>query len=385
MLIVSDSKHSLVSAIAEGITVDFSNQEKALSTIIFSIKDHSILSVIATDDLVVTLSSKIAQKLGIPSNHPDSTLLTFRKDLARLRLKERNCNTPEFSICHVNQIIETALEQQYPVVLKPLMLSGSRGVIRANNAEQFIAAAETIKLIISDEICSNYERHHFLVEKYLQGEEVAIDAFIQNGKFILLAIFDKPEPLEGPYFEESYYITPSQHSEETQQKIISEVSKCCQAYGLSHGPIHAEARITTQGVVIIEIASRTIGGQCAQLIEYTLGTKLEDVIIRLMCMQSLQLEQKTQYAGVLMIPIESKGILKRIEGITSAQKTMNITDVQIHINPGYELVPLPIGNSYLGFIFASADSFSETYSSLTEAYKKLNFITQPNWKIEPNK
>ncbi|MCP4075542.1 MAG: ATP-grasp domain-containing protein [Gammaproteobacteria bacterium] len=383
LLIVSDSKHSLVSSIASGITIDFTQPEQALDTILSSIQFKNILAVIATDDLVVTLSSKIAKALGLAFNEPESTRLTYRKDLARIRLKERQCNVPEFDICHFDQTLVKSANCHYPVVLKPLMLSGSRGIIKANNSKEFIAAAQRIQKILSKEVCHEYESQHFLIEQFLQGDEIAIDGFVQNGQFITLSLFDKPDPLNGPYFEESFYITPSRHSVEVQQEIKKEIEKCCHAYGLTHGPIHAEARITDQGIFLIEMASRTIGGQCAQLIEYVLGLKLEEVIIRLMCFESLQLEFKKNHAGVLMIPIHRKGILKRVEGLIEAQQVEHISNIEIHIQPGYELVPLPEGSSYLGFIFASAESFSETLTALRKAHQKLTFITSDSWSLEP--
>ena len=263
------------------------------------------------------------------------------------------------------------------------MLSGSRGVIRANSTKEFVTAADKIKNILSKEQCDDYEGSHFLIEQFLHGEEIAIDGFVQNGQFISLSLFDKPEPLNGPYFEESYYITPSRHSIEVQQAIINEVQKCCIAYGLTHGPVHAEARITDQGIVLIEMASRTIGGQCAQLIEYALGIKLEEVIIRLMCFEKLKFDIKQKHAGVLMIPIKKRGILKRVEGLLEAQKVNHISNIEIHIQPGYELIPLPEGASYLGFIFASADSFADTFNALRNCHEKLKFITSESWSLEP--
>ena len=163
---------------------------------------------------------------------------------------------------------------------------------------------------------------------------------------------------------------------------MDEVERCCKAYGLRHGPIHAEARITDQGVVLLEMASRTIGGQCARLIEYVLGHKLEQVIIQMMCDQSPLLEPSDEHAGVLMIPIEQQGVLKRVEGLLQAQQVPFITDIEIHIQPGYELVPLPEGSSYLGFIFASAKRFDQTLQALREAHRQLKFVTTHSWAIE---
>ncbi len=382
LTIVSDSEHSLVPAIASGITVDFSRPEQALKQVLSSISEQNIVTIISTDDAVVTFSSQLAQHLGLPHNDPQAALLTYRKDLARECLQASGCNVPEFRILPIAEAESLSEEIHYPVVLKPLMLSGSRGVIRANNPAEFIKASSIIEAIVITEKCESFEKEHLLVETYLEGEEIAIDGFIQNGQWVTLALFDKPEALTGPYFEESYYLTPSHYNLQTQEAIIEEVTRCCQAYGLTHGPIHAEARLTDQGVVLIELASRTIGGQCSQLIDYVTGMPLEQIIIQLMSMQPLVLKDQGLFAGVLMIPITQTGILKRVEGITQALKIPFIEDLEIHIQPGYELIPLPQGASYLGFIFARAPSYADTYEALRSAYSCLDFITTPKWDLE---
>lgn len=381
LLVVSNSKHSLISQISSGITVDFAQQDAAIQTILNAAKKLSILTVISTDDSVATLASHVAQALNLPHNDPQSSLLTYRKDLARERLKQQGCNVPEFQLCHFSDIASSALNQTYPVVLKPLMLSGSRGVIRADNIIEFTQAAATIQQILQQENGSEFEKTHFLVESFLAGEEIAFDGFVKNGQLIPLAMFDKPEPLNGPYFEESFYITPSNQTLQKQQQIISEIEKCCLAYGLTHGPIHAEVRITENGPYLIEMASRTIGGQCAQTIEYVLGTRLEEIIIKLACAPVTEINRSDLYAGVLMIPIQQAGILKRVEGMTRAQQIQYISNIEIHIQPGYELIPLPRGSSYLGFIFAQAPSFEATFNALKQAHQALSFITAEKWEL----
>ncbi len=383
MLIVSHSKYALVSAISSGITVNFAEPDRAFINTTTALRGKKIIAVLATDDSVVELASRIAQFLHLPHNHPQSSLLTYRKDLARKQLQQSGCNVPEFHICHFQTAIKQSRMMHFPVVLKPLMLSASRGVIRADNPAEFISAADKIKDILIRDQYSGFVAEHFLVEQFLSGDEVAIDGFMQDGVFIELAIFDKPEPMNGPYFEESYYITPSRQPISVQQAVIAEISRCCKAYGLTHGPIHAEARITRQGVVLLEMAARTIGGQCAQMIEYVCGVKLEELIIQLMCFQKISSKKTAKHAGVLMIPIKQRGILKRIEGLTQAHKVKYVTNIEIHIQPGYELIPLPEGSSYLGFIFATAHSYEATLEALQEAHQHLKFITSQNWVLEP--
>ena len=328
------------------------------------------------------LSSQIAEYLDLPHNSITATRLTHRKDLARQALKEAGCNTPAFQIVLIKDPANIELEFNYPVVLKPLSLSGSRGVIRVDDRAGFLEAADRIDSILDRAEQTGFARQHLLVEEYLDGPEFAVEGFLVDGKFHTLTIFDKPEPMEGPYFEETCYLTPSQLDNKSKQALVNEVASCCRAYGLEHGPVHAEARITSSGTVLLELAARTIGGQCGQLIEFSLQQKLEELVIQGMCGNLPKLSNDIDPAGVLMIPITNSGLLKRVEGLTDAMQVKFIKDIEIHIGEGYELVPLPEGSSYLGFIFAQAPSYQETYHALKTACKKLRFVTQPSWKLD---
>jgi biotin carboxylase len=381
ILVVSNSKHSLVPEIAQGITVDLSNLELARTTILKSISDLNIVCVLATDDACVDLSNQIAQHLGLAHNQSSAAKLTHRKDLARQAANKYGCNTPLFQVIELRQAKQISNSIDYPVVIKPVSLSASKGVIRADNPQQFMAACDTIDTILSKTNSMEFERSHALIEAYLDGPEFAVDGLLINGQFHLLAIFDKPEPLTGPYFEETFYLTPTQLKKSDQSALIEEVSRCCNAYGLEQGPIHAEARITNNGVFLIELAARTIGGQCGQLIEFSLQQKLEELIIQGLCGKPPNLPSAAQSAGVLMIPVKTSGLLKRIEGLTAAMQIEFIQDIEIHIQEGYELIPLPEGSSYLGFIFAQAPSYEQTFDALKKAHRMLNFVTQPTWRL----
>ena len=381
--VVSNSRHSLVSAVAGGITVDFAQPDLALQTVLDAIAGQKILTVIATDDAVVELASRVAQQLGLPQNSPQSAILTCRKDLARQRLRQHGCNVPHFEVLPLDSIDSTAAGLNYPVVIKPLMLSGSRGVIRCDHPDALQAAATILVNILSQEKGETFETSNCLVEAYLTGIEIAFDGFVRDGQLIPLAFFDKPEAMTGPYFEESYYVTPSRLETSQQQQVIDEIARCCQAYGLTHGPVHAEARITSRGVYLLEMASRTIGGQCGQMIEYILDQPLEEIIIRLSCGEDWSPQPRDTVAGVLMIPIPARGILKRVEGLTQAQKVAHVRSVEIYIQPGYELVPLPEGSSYLGFIFAQSPDYADTLQALKDAHACLKFITGERWQLLP--
>jgi len=382
ILVISNSEHSLVSDVANGITVDFEQPAAALDVILNELDGKAVACVLATDDSCVELCSRIADSLGLPHNKTDAAAITHRKDLGRAALARAGCNTPLFQVVELGDIDAGQLTVPCPVVVKPLALSASRGVIRANDEAEFVAACRRIDSILETTGVRGFSRRHLLVESYIDGEEYAVEGFMVDGEFRLLTIFDKPEPLSGPYFEETYYITPTRLATVARQQLVDEVAKCCRAYGLEHGPVHAEARITVEGPILLELAARTIGGQCGQLIEFSLQQKLEELVIQGMCGITPEAGERAESAGVLMIPITDAGILQRVEGLTEAMQTGFIEDIEIHINPGYELIPLPEGASYLGFIFARAPNFEQTYAALKSAYGKLGFVTRPKWSLE---
>ncbi len=382
IIVISDSEHSLVPEVANGITVDFRHPGQAYAAIIEAIASLDVECVLSTDDSCVEICSRIAGYLGLPQNSAGTALLTRRKDLGRKALLSAGCNTPAFQVIAITGASPVLLSIDYPVVIKPLTLAASRGVIRADNDAEFVAAVRRIDAIVEAAGQQGFARANILVESYIDGPEFAVEGFVIDGKFNLLAVFDKPEPLNGPYFEETYYLTPSRLDPDRKAELIDEITSCCHAYGLQHGPVHAEARLSSSGPILLELAARTIGGQCGQLIEFSLRQKLEQLVIQGMCGFVPQVDQEVKFAGVLMIPITDAGILKRVEGLTEALQTDFIRDIEIHIRPGYELIPLPEGASYLGFIFAQAPAYDETYAALKTAYSMLRFVTTPNWELE---
>ncbi len=382
ILVVSNSGHSLVPEIANGVTVDFDDPQAALEDIVNAVDSREVACVLATDDSCAQLASRLAAHYGLRHNRPEAALLTQRKDLGREALARAGCRTPRFRVIEIASASGADLDIDYPVVVKPLGLSASRGVIRADDGDAFEAACRRIDALLENIGQSGFARDHLLVESYIDGAEFAVEGFIVDGEFEPIALFDKPEPLTGPYFEETYYLTPSKLPREQRRQLIDEVARCCRAYGLEQGPVHAELRLASGEPVLLELAARTIGGQCGRLIEFSLGQKLEELVLRGMCSLPIARDSQAGSAGVLMIPITESGILQRVEGLTDAMQTEFVEDIEIHISPGYELVPLPEGASYLGFIFAQAPDVERTYAALRRAHEKLKFVTRPSWKLE---
>jgi len=382
--VASAGEHSIISVINKGLHIDFSDQQQALADILAASVKTPFQAVLGTDDISVALAASVASALGLAHNPPESASIARRKDHARACLQAAGVAVPQFQRIELNESIPAQLESlSYPCVLKPLAMSGSRGVIRVDDSEAAQLAINRIMTILREVEVAD-EADAILAESFIEGREVAYEGLLSGGKLTTLALFDKPDPLNGPYFEETYYISPSRLPELLQQQIKQTVSDACQAYGLQQGPVHAECRIDKDNKVwVLEVAARTIGGECARLVELVTGQALEKIVLAQLLDITLPTIEFQGGAGVLMIPIPEAGILRRVEGISAARAVPGIKELLISVRDGHELVPLPEGSSYLGFIYAVADSAAQAELALREAHGLLKIVTAPIFKMTP--
>ena len=380
VLIASRGEHSLITEVNAGLHVDLSNPAGALQRILKQASASPFAGILGSDDSTVELAAHAAHELGLPHNPPEAARASRRKDLARAHLALAGCPVPLHCLVNLEQPLDSQSQGlPWPCVVKPLNLSASRGVIRADNEAQFIAACERVRPIIA-EADDEFERSHVLVEQYIDGLEVAFEGYLQNGELKTLALFDKPDPLTGPYFEETIYVTPSQLDEALQAKITRRVQQACTAYGLSTGPVHAELRLDTNDAWILEVASRTIGGDCGRTLDNGTGFNIEELAISLATGNPCNTHSATESRGVMMIPIKQAGLLRRVEGLEAARRTPGVDSVDIIISDGHELVPLPEGNQYPGYIFARGATPAEVIHALKSAHAQLNFVIAPVWR-----
>jgi biotin carboxylase len=268
----------------------------------------------------------------------------------------------------------------FPVVVKARRLSGSRGVIRADDFAALLEAVQWVRAIQS-----KADRDHrelgLVIEDYIPGSEHALEGMLDRGQLRVLALFDKPDPLEGPHFEETLYVTPSRLPRTTQDRIRQEVARACAAAGLATGPIHAEARVNERGIWMLEVAARSIGGLCGRVLKHSLGMSLEELILRQAVGHPLPVAGADGAAGVMMIPVPRRGIYDGIEGLTDARAVPFVTGITISAEPGQGIAPPPDGAGYLGFIFARAASPAEAEAALRSAHGKLRFDIRPGLPV----
>jgi D-alanine-D-alanine ligase-like ATP-grasp enzyme len=352
------------------LALRFEDPELAARTIAESVKVNGIIGVGDQSSYIAALA---AEKLGIPYNSPDSVLACRNKFLARERFRSANMLVPDFQRVALDEGPLAAAERaSYPCVLKPLGLSASRGVIRANNPAEFIAAFRRIETLLGapDILRLNEAHHKFIqVEDFIPGREFALEGILTTGHLRVLAIFDKPDPLDGPYFEETIYVMPSREKAETQCEIVRATEAAVRALGLVHGPIHAEMRVNRHGVWMLEVAARPIGGLCARVLP-----GLEELILRHSAGEDVTgIPMPEGAAGVMMIPIPREGVYIAANGVDKARAVSGIEDVIITAKQGQKLIPLPEGNSYLGFIFARGESPDVVERALRHSHQHLEF------------
>jgi biotin carboxylase len=334
--------------------------------------------VVAVADRPTLVAALTARKLGLPYHSPEAVAACRDKHRMREVFGKAGLLIPEnFRVALDRDPLEIARGLGFPCVLKPLGLSASRGVIRANNADEFAAAFDRIRRILEQpEIKQSREEWNeaIQIESYIEGREFALEGLMTRGELNVLAIFDKPDPLEGPFFEETIYVTPSRESREIQDAIVETTGRAVRALGLEHGPVHAEMRVNAHGVYMLEVAARPIGGLCARALRFASGLTLEEVVIlHAVGNMPSQLNLYSPALGVMMIPVPRAGVYASVTGVEEALRTDGVDDIAITAKIGQKLVPLPEGASYTGFIFASGDEAAAVEASLRTAHSRLHF------------
>ncbi len=377
------------------VPVRFHEEDRSLEAILAAFGAAPPDGIIAVGDRPTVLAARAAAAFHLPG-HPVPAAHASRNKLASRRaFSDAGLPVPSFATLRLtDDPARAAAAIAYPVVIKPLALSGSRGVMRADDERSLIAAWDRLRrLMASPDVRAECDAAHeeALVESFIPGREYAVEGVLTQGTFRALAVFDKPDPLDGPFFEETIYVTPSVDASTAQRRMLDTVAAAARALGLRHGPVHAECRVNTAGVHVLEVAARPIGGLCSRALRFvrgsgphtrtvadpdagTAGLSLEEVLLRHALGEDVAgFERERAASGVMMIPIRRSGVYRGVDGVEDARALPGIDDVRITAKPDTSLVPLPEGRSYLGFIFARADTPAAVERALRRAHQTLRF------------
>jgi hypothetical protein len=389
----------------QAIPVRFHDEARSVDAVLAACGPGPVDGIVAVGDRPAVLAAHIARALGLPGHPPEAAAISRNKLATREALRAAGLPTPEFVAVPIDaEPAALASRIRYPAVVKPLALSGSRGVVRVNTAADLAAAFHRLgNLLRARDVRVERDEAHeqALVESFIPGTEYAVEGLLDRGGLQVLAVIDKPDPLDGPYFEETIYRMPSVAPPATQARIIGAVAAACAAIGLHHGPVHAECRVNSSQVYVLEVAARPIGGLCSRALRFRSGglkasgcqrdvpasvagrlqasgdVSLEEVLLRHALGQDVASCVRVEAAsGVMMIPVPRRGIYRRVEGVDAAKAVPGVEDIRITAKPDTMLVPLPEGKSYLGFIFARGEAPLDVEHALREAHARLHFVVE---------
>ena len=358
------------------LTLGFTDVARSSATIVRFAADYPLAAIVAAGDDFTPLAAAASEALEL-THHPSQAVRRARnKALMRERLSEAGFSSPWFRTTRLDEEpAAVASKIEFPCVLKPLALSASRGVIRVDTPEQFVRAWQRIRGILEqDDVVGRIGRlaSELLIEAYLPGREVALEGIVSAGELRTLAVLDKPDLMDGPFFEETILVTPSRFPEQVQEDIVSLVSRCAAHLGLSDGPIHAELRVDADRISLLEIAPRSIGGRCSRILRFEPDKSLEELILRhSLGMPHDDFLREPGAAGVMMLPIPAAGVLREVVGLEAALEVPGIEGLEITIPLGHTVVPLPEGNRYLGFLFARAETPDHVENALRAAHARI--------------
>ncbi len=387
-VIVGAERRNALESVAGGgtVRVDLDDPARAAATIVGLADAQPLDAVVGVDDGSTLAAAAGAAALGLAHNPVAAVAATHDKSRMRVLFAAAGLPTPRHRLWPADAdpadvARDRAAGDGFPCVVKPIDLSGSRGVIRADDEASLIAAFARVAAIVrAPDVCRpGHAAQPILVEDYIAGREVALEGLLRDGRLETLAIFDKPDPLDGPTFEETIYVTPSREPPETQAAIVDTVARGAAALGLREGPIHAEVRLDGEVTWPLEIASRSIGGLCGRTLRFGAGVSLEELILRHAVGLPLPdewLRRERAASGVMMLPIRRSGRLVEVRGQDEARAVPGVVGLSITIPRGGDLVPLPEGDRYLGFLFARGDEPDEVEAALRAAHARLDAVVE---------
>ncbi len=368
------------------IPVRFHEEWRSVDVVLKALESRPVSGVLVVGDRPSVMAAYIARLLGLPGHLPEAAVIARDKRLSRERLKAAGLPVPEFFAVPAAIDPSTLLSRvTFPVVIKPTVLSASRGVIRADDALSFVTAFGRVqRLLASNEIreLRDPEADVIQIESYIPGTEYALEGLLEHGVFHTLAIFDKPDPLDGPFFEESIYVTPSRVNVGIQRQIMEIVARAAKAIGLHHGSVHAECRVNSRGVYVLEVAARPIGGLCARALRFVQAGEpsigLEQLLLRHSMGEPIGAwTREPEASAVMMIPIPRSGVFRSVAGVDEARAVPGVDDMLVTAKPDQQLLALPEGASYLGFIFAHGPTPEAAEHAVRTAHGCLRLQIDP--------
>jgi biotin carboxylase len=377
----------------DAVPARFDRNLALVAPVLAALEQTPVDGVLAVGDRPAWLAAHIAHARGLPWHDPEAVAIATHKLRARGRWLAAGLPVPWFVSVPArgDDDLDRLSRVRFPSVIKPVGLSASRGVVRVDSPAALMAARDRLAALLARPDvrgAGSTDDETLIIEGFVPGHEFALDGVLEQGALRVFALFEKPDPLDGPYFEETIYVTPARLTPARQHVIAGHIARAALALGLHHGPIHAECRVDGDDIVVLEVAPRPIGGLCARAIPVVApdgtGCGLEDVLLAHALGRSLEgYGHQAIASGVLMVPVPSAGHLREVEGTEAVQAMPGVTDVVMTARPGTLLEPLPEGGRYPGFVFAQGEQPDDVIGTLRAASRGLRLVVDRALPISP--
>lgn len=381
VVIGSERRQALAETMGDRfVLVPLNRPSEGADVVVRYAQSHPLDAILAVDDQGGLAAAIAAERLGLRHSSPSAVAATRDKSGMRELLHRAGVPQPEYRVAGgaFQSPAEAAARIGFPVVLKPRTLSGSRGVIRVDDAAGVEPTYARVRSILA--AAGELETSTILVEELVGGPEVAVEALVRGGALEVLAIFDKPDQGDGPYFEETIYVTPTRLPAAVAEAIGAVTAGAVAALGITEGPVHAELRAPSDRAepAVIEVAARTIGGRCSKALTFSAGATLEELVLaHAVGMPVPAGKPEASASGVMMLPIPATGVFEGVEGIDEALAVPGVRDLEMTAHRGQHIEQLPEGARYLGFVFAAGESPDEVEAALRAAHAVLRIRISP--------
>lgn len=365
----------------DAVPARFDRDPRHVARVLASLEGSAVDGIVAVGDRPAWLAAHIAQARQLPWHEPAAVAVATHKLLTRGRLLAAGLPVPWFVSVpsRGDDDLERLTRVRFPCVIKPVGLSASRGVIRADSFADLLAARDRVAALLARpdvKGTASTDDDTLIIEAFVPGQEFALDGVLEQGALRVFALFEKPDPLDGPFFEETIYVTPARVAPARQQVIAGHIARAALALGLHHGPIHAECRVDGDDIVVLEVAPRPIGGLCARAVP-VIGPDgsrcgLEDALLAHALGRPLdEFGHQAIASGVLMVPVPESGRFRGMEGVEEVRAMPWVTGVEVTARPGTLFERLPEGGRYPGFVFAEAEQPDQVVETLRHAARRL--------------
>lgn len=313
-------------------------------------------------------AAAIAQRLGLPFHEPQTIRATREKVEMRRVLRECGLDDTHAEVVgNAGDIEAFAAAHGYPVVVKPLDARGSLGVSIVGSRGE-VAQALTW-------YCAHSSAHRMMVEQFLEGEELSVEAFSEEGLHRVICVTRKYKHPRTNV--ETGHCLPAPLDAGARDAIEAYVEAVLTALGIRSGPSHTEVIMTARGPRLVETHPRIGGDGIVDLIRLTSSVDLDELWIR----QSAGARVRSQlpralegFAAVMFATPRARGTLERVDGLDEAEAMAGVHKVEVLRSPGSEIGEVYHSDSRGACAIAVADTADEAASRARLAVSNLRFV-----------